>query len=154
MEIRRGGAVLTVLALVGCGAGQERAPASEWATGAAVVIDQLRGDVLAVVGADRIPAARIALRDESQLYSLLIAFSDVAGCRHMVASLGVRPARFVTANRLLDNACAPLRRAAALFTSATTRSDPRALVAAARQASSALATLDRARLALARSGAG
>ena len=146
--------MLTVLALVGCGAGQERAPASEWPTGAAVVIEQLRGDVLAVVGADRIPAARIALTDESQLYSLLIAFSDVAGCRHMVASLGVRPARFVTANRLLDNACAPLRRAAALFTSATTRSDPRALVAAARQASSALATLDRARLALARSGAG
>ena len=143
-----------MLALVGCGAGQERAPASEWPTGAAVVIEQLRGDVLAVVGADRIPAARIALRDESQLYSLLIAFSDVAGCRHMVASLGVRPAWFATTNRLLDNACAPLRRAAALFTSATTRSDPRALVAAARQASSALATLDRARLALARSGAG
>jgi hypothetical protein len=119
-----------------------------------VVIEQLRGDILAVVGADRIPAARIALTDESQLYSLLIAFSDVAGCRHMVASLGVRPARFVTANRLLDNACAPLRRAAALFTSATTRSDPRALVAAVRQASSALATLDRARLALARSREG
>ena len=146
--------MLTVLALVGCGAGQERAPATEWPTGAAVVIQQLRGDVLAVVGADRIPAARTALTDESQLYGLLIAFSDVAGCRHMVASLGVRPARFAAANRLLDQACGPLRRAAALFTSATTRSDPRTLVEAVRQAVAALATLDRARLALARSRAG
>jgi hypothetical protein len=153
VDIRRGGAVLTVLALVGCGAGQTAAPAGEWPTGAAVVIQQLRGDILAVAGTDRIPAAQAALNNESQLYGLLIAFSDVAGCRHMVSSLGLRPARFVTANRLLDRACSPLRRAATLFTRAATRTDARALVAAVRQAVAALAPLDRARLALARSRA-
>ncbi len=147
--------MITVLVLVGCGASREQPSASQWPTGAVVVIEQLRGDILAVAGADRVPAARAALNDESQLYGLLIAFSDVAGCRHMVLSLGVRPARFVTVNRLLDRACRPLQRAAALFTNATTRADPRALVAAARQAGVALAPLDRARLALARSrGAG
>jgi hypothetical protein len=112
------------------------------------VINQLRGDVLAVAGADRIPTARAALADDSQLYGLLVSFSDVAGCRHMVASLGLRPARFVVADRLLARACAPLRRAAALFTKATTRSNPQALVAAVREAGVALALLDRARLAL------
>ncbi len=112
------------------------------------MIDQLRGDVLGVAGADRIPAARAALADDSQLYGLLVAFSDVAGCRHMVASLGLRPARFVTAERLLVRACGPLHRAAALFTKATTRSDPQALVAAVRQANAALPFLDRAKLAL------
>ena len=150
MEIRRCGALLAVLVLIGCGTSQKRPPESEWPTGAAVVIKQLRGDILAVVGADRVPAARQALADESQLYGLLIAFSDVAGCRHMVSSLGTRPGRFALANRLLDRACPPLQRAAALFTEATTRTDPRALVAAVRQADAALAPLDRARLALGR----
>jgi hypothetical protein len=41
-----------------------------------------------------------------------------------------------------------LHRAAALFTKATTRSDPQALVAAVGQAAAALPFLDRARLAL------
>jgi hypothetical protein len=150
VEIRRCGALLAVLALVGCGTSHRRQPAGEWPTGAAVVIKQLRGDILAVVGADRVPAARRALTDESQLYGLLIAFSDVAGCRHMVSSLGTRPGQFAPANRLLTRACRPLQRAATLFTRATTRTDPRALVAAVHQAAAALAPLDRATLALGR----
>ncbi len=150
MEIRRCGAVLAVLVLVGCGTSHRRPPAGEWPTGAAVVIRQLRGDVLAVVGADRVPAARHALADESQLYGLLVAFSDVAGCRHMVSSLGTRPGRFALASRLLARACRPLERAALLFTRATTRTEPQALVAAVHQADAALALLDRARLALGR----
>lgn len=148
MEIRRGVIVLTLLVLAGCGTGRHRSVAAEWPSAASIVINQLRGDVLAVAGADRIPTARAALADDSQLYGLLVSFSDVAGCRHMVASLGLRPARFVVADRLLARACAPLRRAAALFTKATTRSNPQALVAAVREAGVALALLDRARLAL------
>ena len=148
MEIRRGAVVLTVLALAGCTTSRQQPPASAWSAGAVVVVEQLRGDVLAVAGADRVPAARAALTDESQLYGLLLAFSDVAGCGHMVSSLGERPARFAAARRLLGRACRPLRRAAALFTKATTRTDPRALVAAVRQADAALLLLDRARLAL------
>jgi hypothetical protein len=115
-----------------------------------VVIKQLRGDVLAVAGADRVPAARHALADESELYGLLVAFSDVAGCRHMVSSLGTRPSRFALANRLLARACRPLQRAATLFTRAATRTDPQSLVAAVSRADAALALLDRARLALGR----
>ena len=148
MEIRRCGALLAVLALIGCGSSHQRPVAGEWPTGAAVVIRQLRGDVLAVVGADRVPAARRALADESQLYGLLIAFSDVAGCRHMVSSLGARPGRFALASRLLARACRPLQHAASLFTRAATRTDPQALVAAVHRADAALALLDRARLAL------
>ena len=148
MEIRRCGALLAVLVLIGCGSSHRRPVPGEWPTGAAVVIKQLRGDVLAVVGADSVPAARHALVDESQLYGLLVAFSDVAGCRHMVSSLGTRPGRFARANRLLGRACRPLQRAATLFTRAATRTDPRALVAAVHRADAALALLDRARLAL------
>jgi hypothetical protein len=141
--------MLAVLVLIGCGAGHAQPAAGEWPTGAAVVIRQLRGDVLAVAGAGRVPAARRALADESELYGLLVAFSDVAGCRHMASSLGTRPGRFAYANRLLERACRPLQQAAALFTRAATRTDPRALVAAVRRAEAALALLDRARLALA-----
>ena len=148
MEIRHGVIVLTLLVLAGCGTSHRQSPAAEWPSAAATVTNQLRGDVLAVAGADRVPAARAALADDSQLYGLLVAFSDVAGCRHMVASLGLRPARFVTAERLLVRACAPLHRAAALFTKATTRSDPQALVAAVRESAAALPFLDGARLAL------
>ncbi len=139
-----------MLVVVGCGTSPKRPRPAEWPAGAAVVIKQLRGDVLAVAGADRVPAARHALTDESQLYGLLVAFSDVAGCRHMVSSLGTRPSGFALANGLLARACGPLQRAAALFTRATTRTDPRALVAAVRQADAALTLLDQARLALSR----
>jgi hypothetical protein len=148
VEIRRCGALLAVLVLIGCGSSHQRPLPGEWPAGAAVVIKQLRGDVLAVAGADRVPAARHALADESQLYGLLVAFSDVAGCRHMVSTLGTRPSRFALTNRLLARACRPLQRAATLFTRAATRTDPQALVAAVRQADAALALLDRARLAL------
>lgn len=150
METHRGAVVLTVLVLAGCGAGHRRASTGEWRASAAVVIDQLRGDVLSVAGVDREPVARAALADDSQVYGLLIAFSDIGGCRHMAASLGARPARFARADRLLGSACRPLQRAAALFTRATTQGDPQALVAAARQAVAALALLDRAKLALAK----
>jgi hypothetical protein len=150
VEIRLGVIVLTLLVLAGCGTSHRRSPAAEWPPAAAIVISQLRGDVLAVSGADRVPAARAALADDSQLYGLLVAFSDVAGCRHMVASLGRRPPRYVSVERLLARACGPLRRAATLFTKATTRKDPHALVAAVGQAELALAPLDRARLVLAR----
>lgn len=142
--------MLTLLVVAGCSSGRQQPPASEWPAGAVVVIEQLRGDVLAVAGADRVAAGRAALTDESQLYGLLVAFSDVAGCGHMVSSLGVRPTRFAAAGRLLARACGPLRQAAALFTRAATRTDPRVLVAAVRQADAALVQLDRARLALGR----
>jgi hypothetical protein len=148
VEIRRGVIVLTLLVLAGCGTSHHRSSAAEWSSSATVVIDQLRGDVLAVAGTDRVPVARAALANDSQLYGLLVAFSDVAGCGHMVATLGLQPARFVTAERLLTRACGPLGRAGALFTKATTRADPQALVAAVREAATALPFLDRARLAL------
>jgi hypothetical protein len=150
VEIRRAAAVLVLLLLAGCGTGHRPARAGEWQPGALLVIAQLRRDVVAVAGADRLPAARAALADESQLYGLLISFSDVAGCRHMVSTLGVTPPAFAAAERLLDRACRPLQRAGELFTRAASRHDSHALVAAAGRAAAALPLLDRARLALAR----
>ena len=148
MEIRRGAVVLAALVLAACGTGSQQPSAAEWPAGAKVVIRQLRADVLEVAGADRVPAARRALRDDSELYGLLVAFSDVGGCSHMVASLGTHPPQLESAEHLLAGACLRLQRAATWFTTAATRDDARALVTAARDALAALPLLDRAALAL------
>jgi hypothetical protein len=113
-------------------------------------VQQLRGDVLAVSGFDDLAAARKGLRDTSQLYGLLVVYTDFGGCRHMAASVGVEPPGQARVVRLLGRACAHLQRADALFTRAVARTEPRLLVGATRQAVAAVPTLDAATIALAR----
>jgi hypothetical protein len=134
-----------LLASAGCGgkAQPTRQADREWIDNTAGVIDQLQRDlVLGSEGGDSLAAAREALH--SGLYTLLVAYTDFGGCRHMVAAAGVAPERFGQVTRTLAAACARLERAAALFTRAASGDHAPALVEAGRLASSAAPILVRA----------
>ena len=154
--LRRCGLLLAVLAVAaGCGAAhapatKPRPAADEWVANARGVVRQLRGDVIDVAGFDRLPAARAGLADDSQLYGLLVAYTDFGGCRHMAAAAGVEPPGLTRVVELLARACAHLRRAERLFTRAVAHREPRLLVGATRAAVAAVPELDAADLALAR----
>jgi hypothetical protein len=108
-------------------------------------VEQLRADIAtAAVGGTTSRAAAAALRNTSDLYALLVAYSDLGGCRQMVSS-AVAPARV---SRALAPACRHLERAAALFARATQRSDPAALVRATHEIALAQPSLVRAMLAI------
>ena len=145
-------AAVCIAVLTACGGpsapvtGTER----EWIDNTGGVIDQLERDLgLAAAGGDTVETARKALRDESSLYTILVAYTDFGGCRHMAAAAGEPPARFASAERSLGSACALLEHAAALFTRATTGHDAQALVAAGRATRRASPFLLRAKAALA-----
>ena len=144
--------VISIAVVLAAGCGSPSAPPSDrqWSANARGVVEQLRADVIAVSGFDRPGPARAGLRDESQLYGLLVSYSDFGGCRHMVAAVGVEPAGRARAVTLLDRACVHLQRADRLFTRAIARSAPPLLVAATRQAVAAVPVLDAAALELSR----
>jgi hypothetical protein len=153
----RGLALLLVVSTVaGCGgsAASPRPPVganSEWVANVTVVISQLRNDVAQTQVITPTPRAGLAaLKDESTLYALLIAYSDLAGCRHIVASAGSPPPRAATVGASLGAACVHLERAALLFTRAVTHHDGRPLATATREARRALPVLVRAAASLAR----
>src|SRR5207248_3921605 len=134
---------LAVLALLAAGCGGSAAPRAqwpdrEWVANARGVVDQLRADIVAVSGFDRVPAARRGLRDDSQLYGLLVAYGDFGGCRHMAAAVGVEPPGRAHVVRLLHQACARLQRAETLFTRAVERKAPHLLLGATRPAVAAV----------------
>jgi hypothetical protein len=111
------------------------------------VIDQLERDLrLESSAGDTIVSARETLR--TGLYTVLVAYTDFGGCRHMVAAAGVPPDGFAEVTRALAAACALLQRSAVLFTRAATKNDPAALLRAGRVASSASPLLVRARVEL------
>jgi hypothetical protein len=124
---------LAALVCAACGSGQATtAPASrEWRANAAGALTQLQQDVAAtdVGGTTRADAAG-ALADTSDLFGLLVAYSDLGGCRQMIAAT-TAPAAVASQ---ISRPCAHLERAAALFSRATVRSDPDALVRAGREA--------------------
>jgi hypothetical protein len=149
-------AAALVPALAGCGA-SVAAPSPtaqaqrEWIANMSGVIDQLRNDLAQtqlIVATDR--AARSALRDESALYALLIAYTDLGGCRHIVASAGIAPPKAARVDRPLAVACSHLEHAASLFSQAATRQEAHPLAAATREARLALPALVQAATALAR----
>jgi len=142
--------VLAVAAFVaGCGAGAPPPTDREWVANARGVVDQLRGDIVAVSGYDRVAAARAGLRDESQLYGLLVAYTDFGGCRHMVAAVDVEPPRLAAVVRSLHRACLHLVHPDLLFTRSVARRAPRLLATATQQALAAEPSLDAAALELA-----
>jgi hypothetical protein len=139
--------------LAGCGGHapivRQESAGDEWMANARGVVEQLRGDVIAVAGYDRVAAARAGLDDDSQLYGLLVSYTDFGGCLHMAAAVGAAPPGRARVVRLLRRACAHLRRADALFTRAVARSEPPLLVRATREAVAAVPVLDAAGLVLA-----
>ncbi|MFL5954336.1 MAG: hypothetical protein ACJ76I_09545 [Gaiellaceae bacterium] len=146
--LRKTAAALLIFGLVGCGSRAASPPDREWTANARGVEHQLREDIVAVSALDRPRAARRALHDDSQLYGLLVSYTDFGGCRHMVAALGAVPERYRAAQSLLERACRDLRTADALFMRAVSREDPTLLVRATSAAVRALSSLDRAQLAL------
>ena len=136
-----------LVAAAGCGATRRAAPVvpAYWQSNARQVVQQLRVDIAtAAVGGTTTADAAKALRNTSDLYALLVAYSDLGGCRQMVSSAGP-PARVA---RVLVPACRHLERASSLFARATQRSDPGALVRAAHEIGLAQPALVRAMLAI------
>jgi hypothetical protein len=128
--------LLLAVGLAGCG-GNERAPSGEreWIDNASGFIEGLVSSVeLSANGGSNLASARHALRDESDLYVILVAYTRFGGCQQTLANVGVPTPRVRKVERTLRLACAKLERAAHLFTRAMTDSDPKALVAASRLA--------------------
>jgi hypothetical protein len=154
--MRRLGLVLVALILAGCSESAMTPRVGvevkrEWVSNITVVIGQLQNDVVQTQLIGSTPAAAMAaLRDESALYALLVAYSDLAGCRHIVASAGKPPRAAKRVDEPLVAACVHLERASALFTQAMRHKDGRPLAAATREARRALPSLVRAAAALAR----
>jgi hypothetical protein len=121
----------------------------EWAANVAIVIHQLRADVAAtqVAGVTR-ASARDALRNESDVYALLVAYTDLAGCRSMVVAAGTQTPATRQVDRLLASACKHAARASDLFTRAIRSRSGAALLAAAGEARLAQPALVRAAVAL------
>jgi hypothetical protein len=131
----------------GCGTARPARPvvAADWQANARQVVQQLRVDIAtAAVGGTTTGAAAEALRNTSDLYALLVAYSDLGGCSEIVSSAAA-PARIV---RALAPACRHLERGSALFARATQRSDPAALVRATHEIGLAQPLLVRAMLAI------
>jgi hypothetical protein len=150
--LRKSVAVIVVAVVAGCGAQSQPQPPTdrEWIANARGVVEQLRRDIVAVSGYDRVGAARAGLRDQSQLYGLLVSYTDFGGCRHMVAAIGVEPDGLAPAVVHLQRACVRLQDADRLFTRAVAGDAPHLLSRATRQALAAVRSLNAAALALAR----
>jgi hypothetical protein len=124
--------------LAGCGSSSQLAAAPEWHANANLALRQLTQDVAATAaGGDSLGAARRALHDDSRLYVLVMAYTDLGGCHAMMRNVGAPPALWAT----LARPCGPLARAAASFTAATGSTNPRALLQAGRDAELALPLL-------------
>jgi hypothetical protein len=145
-----------VLALTACGGSmsESRPPAAslrEWSSNVAIVLHQLRNDLAATQVAGVTPAsARTALRNQSDMYALLVAYTDLAGCHSMVVAAGTPTAATRRVGQLLATACGHAERASTFFTRAVRARSGVALLAAAREARAALPALVRASLALTR----
>jgi hypothetical protein len=144
-------AAACVAATAACGgsAPRDQPPGAdrEWLANAAGVVDELQRDLdLGAEIGNSVRAARTALH--AGLYTVLVAYTDFGGCRHMVASAGRAPTRMEAVSRSLSAACARLQRAAAIFTRAASANDAAALVRAGRVAASAAPLLVRAKVAL------
>lgn len=111
-----------------CGAAPATQPSPAWRSNAAELLTQLRGDIASV---QSVEPSRRAFTDAGDLYVLLVAYSDLAGCTSMAGQTAAPAA----AIRELARPCPHLERAAALFTQAEAESDARLLARASHEAS-------------------
>ncbi len=143
-----------VVVVAGCGGSAEPSPSPqvllrEWKANVAVVIQQLRADVdvTQVVGATS-ASARSAIRNESDVYALLVAYTDLGGCHRMVVAAGRSTPATERVDRLLASACGHAERASTFFTRAVRTGSGDDLLAGAREARRSLPALVRAAAAL------
>lgn len=143
---------MTLVAACACACGTSSQPPSteaerQWIANTAGLIDQLQRDLrLESDAGETVAEARETLR--SGLYTVLVAYTDFGGCRHMVAAAGAPPQGFAKVRRLLASACKRLQRSAVLFTRAVKQDDPSTLLEAGRAASAASPLLLRAEIEL------
>jgi len=153
-------AALAGTSATGCGGGTVKPPAPApsassdrvWSYNARRFVYLLQQDILltAAGGAD-LATARRAINNESDIYSLLIAYSLFGDCAHELAAAGTPSRKMEPISRLIASACVKLERASyliasacvklerasALFQDAMTHNRPEALLAATRTAAEA-----------------
>jgi hypothetical protein len=145
-----------VVVAAGCGGRGEPSPSPsskallwEWKANVAVVIQQLRSDVdVTQVAGTTSGSAHAALRNESDVYALLVAYTDLGGCHRMVVAAGTSTPATERVDRLLASACGHAERASTYFTRAVRTGSGEALLAGAREARRSLPALVRAAAAL------
>lgn len=110
-----------------------------WRANAQTALQQLHDDVAATdaVGGDTPADARRALHDDSALYALVVAYTDLGGCTTIMRNTSAPPAVVVA----LLRPCRPLESAAAAFSLAVRTSNEHALVRARTDADRALPLL-------------
>lgn len=143
-----------VVVVAACGGTAEPSPSRqtllrEWKANMAIVIQQLRADVdVAQVVGTTSSSARAALHDQSDVYALLVAYTDLGGCHRMVVAAGESTPATERVARSLASACGHAERASTFFTRAVRTQSGDALLAGEREASRALPALVRASAAL------
>jgi hypothetical protein len=110
--------------------------------------DLLANVQLASSGGSDVATARHALRDLSDLYATLVAYTYFDGCTTTLRNVGPPSVRLAPAARKLQGACRGFERAADLYEQAVRRSDARALVAASRASLTAYASFAATRAAI------
>jgi hypothetical protein len=107
----------------------------EWVANASQLVDALESDLLATgTGGSNLATARRALASQSDLYTMVVAYSQFGDCTHELANVGTPSRRAEMAAQAIAGACRKLSHAAALFHRAASQDDPAALIAATRGA--------------------
>jgi hypothetical protein len=105
----------------------------QWIDNASRFIGTLDSDVLlSASGGANLASARRALSDQSDLYTMLVAYTLFGGCSPALANVGTPSARVGRVVETLSSACRRLEHASALFEQAVKRNDPHALLVATR----------------------
>jgi hypothetical protein len=105
----------------------------QWIDNASRFIGTLDSDVLlSASGGANLASARRALSDQSDLYTMLVAYTLFGGCSPALANVGTPSARVGRVVETLSSACLRLEHASALFEQAVKRNDPHALLVATR----------------------
>jgi hypothetical protein len=151
-------AAATVSAMAGCGTVatppvvQSRATERLWLYDAVDFVSELQSDLsMSAVGGANLATARRAIRNTSDIYTMVVAYNVFGACSGEVANLAPGPpphaAQRVVA--VIAEACQRLEHATSLFTDAMTNEDPLALLAATRTANGTASLLAEAQSGLA-----
>jgi hypothetical protein len=122
----------------------------QWIANAKSFIGTLNSDVIvSTVGGGNLATARRVLRNQSDIYSLLVAYDLFGACRPALANVGTPSQRANAVAETLISVCGRLQHASALFSRAMTRRDPASLLDATRTVLTVVPLLVQARTELA-----
>jgi hypothetical protein len=101
-------------------------------------------------GGANLEAARRAIGNESDIYTMLVAYTQFGDCNRELGNVGPPASRARAVVALIVSACSRLQRASSLFQDAMTNDRPEALLAATRAATDAAPLLAEAQSGLSR----